>query len=190
MQNSKTELPLVSARRAQQITSALANCGRRLKWIALRTYLARDVAPHATHGYANVGAFEGRGVVHTIPGDSDDFIAALQALDNLQFLRRSRARKDQLFLCEDDLPRRVIERLKLGAGHDSRLNGRVGVVHLGRLRRRVPPVSQSTDLAREAKGYVQPRTARTSRGPTADRGLFIPNSRVAAQSQRRSCPRR
>ena len=56
--------------------------------------LSGDVGSATSHGDADVGCFQGRGIVHPITGHGDDLLVCLQGIDDAQFLFWNHAGKD------------------------------------------------------------------------------------------------
>ena len=88
--------------------------------------LTRHVGAALAHGHANVGALEGRGIVHAIAGHGDNFALRLQGFHNADFLRRIDPGVD-LHLHHALQQGRIVQRgqvlpgqhLRLRVGHDA-----------------------------------------------------------------------
>ena len=58
----------------------------------------------STHGNTNIGLLQGRGVVHTISSDGNGVSTSLHLLNNLEFVFRRSAGKDDITMAESPLP--------------------------------------------------------------------------------------
>mmetsp|Transcript_4331 Transcript_4331/g.7584 ORF Transcript_4331/g.7584 Transcript_4331/m.7584 type:complete len:611 (+) Transcript_4331:223-2055(+) len=79
--------------------------------------LLGHVRARYTHGHPDVGALEGRRVIHAIPSHGHNAAALLLLLHNRQLLRRGRPGKDDLFVGEDAVPVCICEGGDFAAGH-------------------------------------------------------------------------
>jgi hypothetical protein len=88
--------------------------------------LARHVGAALAHGHADVGGFQGRGVIDAVTGHRDDFTALLQQMDQAQLLLGLQARA-QVDLAQPGAQGVVAQRGDLGAGQHG---GAVAQAHL------------------------------------------------------------